>query len=220
VYDASTSDLLLHADGIVGFISTGLCHGSVLVHCQRGCSRSVTCTIFYLMRKIGMPFQDAISLIQQRRPEADPIPAFISQLKKYEEKCRQIGVLREDDMDSCADAVKKRKVIGPTYPPGNNDKKHTKRLCGPARKPIVENPGTISSSMSSSSLPPKAINKGTSASTNANQSYIGPTVGSRTEADKSILPEVLVTKAPVTIEPFVPIRVQLPSSQEKRKRTK
>lgn len=50
VYDASTSDLLSHADEIVNFISSGLHHGSVLVHCQRGVSRSATAVIFFLIR--------------------------------------------------------------------------------------------------------------------------------------------------------------------------
>lgn len=52
VYDASTSVsvLLEAADSICSFIATALCHGSVLVHCQRGVSRSVTAVLFYLMR--------------------------------------------------------------------------------------------------------------------------------------------------------------------------
>ena len=50
LYDASTSDLLSRAEEIVKFISSGLHHGSVLVHCQRGVSRSVTAVMFYLIR--------------------------------------------------------------------------------------------------------------------------------------------------------------------------
>jgi protein-tyrosine phosphatase len=50
VYDASTSDMLSHADEIVNFISNGLHHGSVLVHCQRGVSRSATAVIMFLIR--------------------------------------------------------------------------------------------------------------------------------------------------------------------------
>ena len=50
VYDASTSDLLSHADEIVNFINNGLHHGSVLVHCQRGVSRSATAVMMFLMR--------------------------------------------------------------------------------------------------------------------------------------------------------------------------
>jgi len=52
VYDASTSvtDLLEAADAIVSFIAKALHHGSCLVHCQRGVSRSTTAVLFYLMR--------------------------------------------------------------------------------------------------------------------------------------------------------------------------
>lgn len=50
VYDASTSDLLSHAEEIVNFINNGLHHGSVLVHCQRGVSRSATAVMMFLMR--------------------------------------------------------------------------------------------------------------------------------------------------------------------------
>jgi hypothetical protein len=53
VYDAPTSasELLDQADEICRFIAVGLVRGgSVLVHCQRGVSRSVTAVLFYLMR--------------------------------------------------------------------------------------------------------------------------------------------------------------------------
>ncbi len=50
IYDAATSNLLEFAEDIVNFIATGLCHGSVLVHCQRGVSRSAACALFYLIR--------------------------------------------------------------------------------------------------------------------------------------------------------------------------
>lgn len=52
VYDASTSapQLESQAEEIASFISKGLFHGSVLVHCQHGVSRSTTCVVMYLMR--------------------------------------------------------------------------------------------------------------------------------------------------------------------------
>jgi hypothetical protein len=52
VYDASTSatELESQAVEIVNFISKGLHHGSVLVHCNHGVSRSTTCILLYLMR--------------------------------------------------------------------------------------------------------------------------------------------------------------------------
>lgn len=50
MYDTATSDLTPYADDAVRFISKGLIHGSVLVHCMHGKSRSATCVGFYLMR--------------------------------------------------------------------------------------------------------------------------------------------------------------------------
>lgn len=52
IYDASTSapQLESHITDIIQFLSNGLCHGSVLVHCHHGVSRSTTSVIFYLMR--------------------------------------------------------------------------------------------------------------------------------------------------------------------------
>lgn len=52
VYDAalSASDILDAADDIVSFIGKGLLRGSVLVHCERGVSRSTTAVLMYLMR--------------------------------------------------------------------------------------------------------------------------------------------------------------------------
>lgn len=105
VYDASTSDLLSHADEIVDFIGNSLHHGSVLVHCQRGVSRSSTAVIMFLMRKANMTLDKSLKLCQRRRPVADPIPAFIEQLKAYEKECQSWGHLTsvaDDDSDKKA----------------------------------------------------------------------------------------------------------------------
>ena len=97
MYDTATSDLLSQADAIVGFISSGLHHGSVLVHCKEGVSRSTTCVIFFLMRKLGMTYADAFELCKRKRPVAQPIPSFVDQCQKYERKCRKLGVIQSGD---------------------------------------------------------------------------------------------------------------------------
>lgn len=52
VYDTPTSahELMEAADSVVKFISNGMHHGSVLVHCQHGVSRSTTCALFFMIR--------------------------------------------------------------------------------------------------------------------------------------------------------------------------
>mmetsp|Transcript_33239 Transcript_33239/g.67778 ORF Transcript_33239/g.67778 Transcript_33239/m.67778 type:complete len:278 (-) Transcript_33239:271-1104(-) len=97
VYDASTSDLLSYAEEMVNFISSGLHHGSVLVHCQRGVSRSATAVIFYLIRKANMTYEQALQLCKQRRSTVDPNAAFCEQLKRYEQECRELGYLSATD---------------------------------------------------------------------------------------------------------------------------
>lgn len=123
VYDAATSDLLSHADTVVGFISSALHHGSVLVHCKQGISRSATCVIFFLMRKAGMSLEKALALCRARRPDVEPIPAFMAQLKTYEDKCRRLGVIRDDNKEP-------KPVVGDE----GNDKKR-KGPVGPAIGP-------------------------------------------------------------------------------------
>lgn len=51
IFDSPTSvtDLERQVDEIVTFITNGLFHGSVLVHCHKGVSRSTTCVLLYLM---------------------------------------------------------------------------------------------------------------------------------------------------------------------------
>ena len=117
VYDTATSDLLSQADGIVGFISSGLHHGSVLVHCKEGVSRSTTCVIFFLMRKLGMTYADAIEMCQRKRPEAQPIPAFVEQCQKYERKCRKLGVIKSGGGGGSGSSSPKKRKLGPSIGP-------------------------------------------------------------------------------------------------------
>lgn len=127
VYDASTSDLLSYADEIVQFISNGLHHGSVLVHCQRGVSRSATSVIMFLMRKANMTMNQALRLCQRRRPMADPIPAFLEQLRSYERECRSWGHLTSTDESKSDD--KKITKAGPTK--SVSEKKEGNVMAGP-----------------------------------------------------------------------------------------
>mmetsp|Transcript_24338 Transcript_24338/g.28021 ORF Transcript_24338/g.28021 Transcript_24338/m.28021 type:complete len:367 (-) Transcript_24338:254-1354(-) len=111
----------------------GLCYGSVLVHCQRGISRSATCVLFYLMRKAGMTLEEALKVCQRRRPQICPNPAFMEQLSRYETQCRQLGVLSCKDIGQRGETSARKgnagRTLGPTRP--------TSGKRGPVRGPMV-----------------------------------------------------------------------------------
>jgi hypothetical protein len=121
VYDASTSDLLSHSSAIVSYIATALIHGSILVHCQHGVSRSPTCVAFYLMSRQGMMLEAAMTLLKTKRPAIDPIPAFQIQLQDYERLCVESGSIvksaakRKHDAEGAAS--RKRTVVGASIGP-------------------------------------------------------------------------------------------------------
>jgi hypothetical protein len=58
--------------------------GKVLVHCQRGASRSATIVAAYLISKKKFTCDKAISLMKERRTCVNPNDGFIQQLEQYE----------------------------------------------------------------------------------------------------------------------------------------
>ena len=60
--------------------------GSVLVHCAAGRSRSAAATTAYLMHRLGMTADAAISFLQRKRLCARPNSNFTAQLREYTPK--------------------------------------------------------------------------------------------------------------------------------------
>jgi protein-tyrosine phosphatase len=63
---------------------------SVLVHCQLGVSRSASCVVGYLISHEKMTLDDALQLVKEKRPVANPNFGFKEQLKFYIENDRMI----------------------------------------------------------------------------------------------------------------------------------
>lgn len=61
---------------------------NILIHCHAGISRSVSCVVYYLMKKKNMTFDKALNHISETRPIASPNDGFEKQLKSwYDSNC-------------------------------------------------------------------------------------------------------------------------------------
>ncbi|CAN1129446.1 Dual specificity protein phosphatase 1B [Linum perenne] len=96
IMDREDTDIAQHFDECFNFIDEAKrLGGGVLVHCFMGVSRSrfVGCSVFcsvtivvaYLMKKHYMTLSQALQHVRSRRPQANPNPGFISQLRKFQQ---------------------------------------------------------------------------------------------------------------------------------------
>ena len=68
------------------------------------------CTYKCVYSKAGMTLKDAMMLIKRRRPEAEPIPAFLDLLGRFEQTCNTSSGHKRK-------AKKQLQVVGPTIGP-------------------------------------------------------------------------------------------------------
>jgi len=80
IYDSPAEDAAQHFESVLDFISSRLHHGGVLVHCNRGVSRSATFVVAHLMKARGQDPASALALVREVRPQAEPNKAFLKQL--------------------------------------------------------------------------------------------------------------------------------------------
>ena len=59
-------------------------------HSFAGVSRSSTVCVAYIVKEKQMSVEESIAFVKQHRPAINPNPAFRVQLRRYEEKLRQI----------------------------------------------------------------------------------------------------------------------------------
>ncbi|KAJ2376892.1 hypothetical protein IW150_001705 [Coemansia sp. RSA 2607] len=72
-------------------------HQGVLVHCQLGVSRSASLVIAYVMRTMGLGFEQAYEYVRVRAPCISPNLALIAQLSSYGRRLRQTQGPEEED---------------------------------------------------------------------------------------------------------------------------
>uniref|UniRef100_A0A1Y1L6G8 Uncharacterized protein n=1 Tax=Photinus pyralis TaxID=7054 RepID=A0A1Y1L6G8_PHOPY len=83
--DLPKEDLLKYLDDTKEFITSGLAHGVVLVHCYYGVSRSATVVLAYIMHKYHLSYSAAFEKVRSKRSIVCPNQGFVSQLKLYRE---------------------------------------------------------------------------------------------------------------------------------------
>jgi dual specificity phosphatase 12 len=71
-------------DGVYSSLSTEDPAGSILVHCDRGVSRSAAMAIAYLMRKEGHGFDNTLAIVRAQR-KINPNSSFRGQLRIWEQ---------------------------------------------------------------------------------------------------------------------------------------
>eukprot|EP00619_Florenciella_sp_RCC1007_P006291 CAMPEP_0205903526 /NCGR_PEP_ID=MMETSP1325-20131115/151_1 /ASSEMBLY_ACC=CAM_ASM_000708 /TAXON_ID=236786 /ORGANISM="Florenciella sp., Strain RCC1007" /LENGTH=420 /DNA_ID=CAMNT_0053269185 /DNA_START=54 /DNA_END=1315 /DNA_ORIENTATION=+ len=109
IHDTEAASLLPYLKGATAFIrrhlepdsSSGRDRGAVLVHCQRGVSRSASVVIAYLITE-GMTRDEAYTLVKRRRRLVDPNIGFFEQLLTFERGQKGGG---EVDSRSSTDAA-------------------------------------------------------------------------------------------------------------------
>ncbi len=85
--DDPNQDIVPYIKEALTFIHDGVKAGdAVFVHCYQGISRSSTIIIMYLMKYMGLSFNDAYDYIKKCRPKVCPNTGFISHLIDLERR--------------------------------------------------------------------------------------------------------------------------------------
>eukprot|EP00759_Apiculatamorpha_spiralis_P051003 PhF_6_TR5086/c0_g1_i1/m.7135 len=83
--DNAKYDMSQHFEEAVKFMHTplGVTNTGVLVHCGAGISRSAAIVIAYIMWRHRIPYNGALSIVQQSRSACNPNVGFQQQLKQW-----------------------------------------------------------------------------------------------------------------------------------------
>ncbi|EEB06123.1 phosphoprotein phosphatase [Schizosaccharomyces japonicus yFS275] len=86
VEDASSQNMIQLFEEFNSFVHNAIArNGRVLVHCFAGYSRSACLVAAYLMKQHHWTTSETLHFIAERRPGISPNPAFLRQLKVFEE---------------------------------------------------------------------------------------------------------------------------------------
>ncbi|KAF1334027.1 Phosphatase slingshot 2 protein, partial [Globisporangium splendens] len=114
IFDNKAEDISGVLEGCVAFMDQAKYYGRILVHCNKGVSRSTSMVVAYLMKIKDMSLDEALAFVTKRRPMANPNPSFRQQLQEYGQRLRRAAASK--DKKSGAARVL-RGPQGPSLPP-------------------------------------------------------------------------------------------------------
>ena len=133
IYDSPAEDAAEHFASVLDFIASRLHYGGVLVHCNRGVSRSATFVVAHLMKSRALDPAAALELVRAARPQAEPNAAFL----------KQLDVLHAElEASRKRDAQRMGGPVGPAKPPAPRPVAGPARpeRAGPAPRPLATAP--------------------------------------------------------------------------------
>ncbi len=75
-------------------------NGNILIHCMAGISRSASLTIYYLMKKYSVSYDEAYNYVKNKRKIIDPNSCFKLQLQSYSEERDKFTYKNAEDIVS------------------------------------------------------------------------------------------------------------------------
>ena len=104
----------MYFDKAADFLVKALQQTNVLVHCIAGVSRSVSMVLAYLIREHAMTYEQAYTLVKQRRKIIHPNDGFIDQLKKYADSAKMKMRRQNNNQEKNDRSPSKNTSAGPT----------------------------------------------------------------------------------------------------------
>ena len=172
IYDSPAEDAAQHFESVLDFISSRLHHGGVLVHCNRGVSRSATFVVAHLMKTRGVDPASALELVREVRPQAEPNAAFLKQLDVLHTELEaarkrdaaRLGTARVRPVASAPEPPARatagpapRPVAGPARPERAIGAPARPERAGPAPRPLPTAPARPERSIGAPPRPERAI---------------------------------------------------------------
>ena len=155
IYDSPAEDAAEHFASVLDFIASRLHYGGVLVHCNRGVSRSVTFVVAHLMKTRGLEPLSALELVRATRPQAEPNVAFLKQLDvlhteleaSRRREAARLGTAPAKPPARATAGPAPRPVAGPARP---------ERRAGPAPRPVATAPARPERAIGAPARPERA----------------------------------------------------------------